>query len=76
MSFFITGNIPLPTVLITNFVGVNQLPWFSVIGTLPIIYADDTTPYSKCDQSSDLSQQLELASEFTIWSARHCGLEQ
>ena len=27
------------------------------------IYADDTTPYSKCDQESDLWQQLELASE-------------
>ena len=27
------------------------------------IYADDTTFYSKCDQSSDLWQQLELASE-------------
>ena len=27
------------------------------------IYADDTTFYSKCDQASDLWQQLELASE-------------
>ena len=27
------------------------------------IYADDTTHYSKCDQASDLWQQLELASE-------------
>ena len=27
------------------------------------IDADDTTLYSKCDQASDLSQQLELASE-------------
>ena len=27
------------------------------------IYADDTTPYSKCDWASDLWQQLELASE-------------
>ena len=26
-------------------------------------YADDTTLYSKCDQASDLCQQLELASE-------------
>ena len=24
------------------------------------IYADDTTPYSKCDQASDQWQQLEL----------------
>ena len=27
------------------------------------IYTDDTTLYSKCDQASDLRQQLELASE-------------
>ena len=27
------------------------------------IYADDTTPYSKCDQASDLWQQLELVCE-------------
>ena len=27
------------------------------------IYADDTALYSKCDQASDLWQQLELASE-------------
>ena len=27
------------------------------------IYADDSTVYSKCDQASDLGQQLELASE-------------
>ena len=27
------------------------------------IYADDATLYSKCDQASDLWQQLELASE-------------
>ena len=26
------------------------------------IYADDTALYSKCDQASDLQQQLELAS--------------
>ena len=27
------------------------------------IYADDSTLYSKCDQASDLWQQLELSSE-------------
>ena len=27
------------------------------------IYADDTTLYSKCDQASNLRQQLGLASE-------------
>ena len=29
-----------------------------------VIYADDTIWYSKCNQASDLWQQLELASEF------------
>ena len=33
-----------------------------LIGNIAI-YADDTTLYSKCDQASDLWQQLELASE-------------
>ena len=28
-----------------------------------VIYADNTTLYSKCDQASDLWQQLESASE-------------
>ena len=28
------------------------------------VYVDDTTLYSKCDQASDLWQQLELTSEF------------
>ena len=28
-----------------------------------VIYADDTTLYSKCDRASDLWQQLELASK-------------
>ena len=28
-----------------------------------VIYADDTTLYSKCDQTSDLWQLVELASE-------------
>ena len=28
-----------------------------------VIYADDTTLYYKCDQASDLWQQLELVSE-------------
>ena len=30
---------------------------------LSVIYADDHTLYSKCDQTSDLCQQTELASE-------------
>ena len=28
------------------------------------IYSDDTTLYFKCDQASDLLQEVELASEF------------
>ena len=40
---------------------INDLP-DNVICDIAI-YADDTTLYSKCDQASDLWQQLELASE-------------
>ena len=39
---------------------INDLP--DVICNI-VIDADDTTLYSKCDQASDLWQQLELASE-------------
>ena len=38
---------------------INELPDY-VISDIAI-YADDTTLYSKCDQASDLWQQLELA---------------
>ena len=41
---------------------INDLP-DDIICSIAI-YADDTTLYSKCDQASDLWQQLELASEF------------
>ena len=40
------------------------------------IYADDTTLYSKCDQTSDLCQQLELASELESDLRDTCGLGQ
>ena len=40
---------------------INDLP-DDVICNIAI-YADNTTLYSKCDQASDLWQQLELASE-------------
>ena len=40
---------------------INDLP-DDVIYNI-VIYAGDTTLYSKCDQASDLWQQLELASE-------------
>ena len=39
---------------------INDLP--DVICDIAI-YADDTALYSKCDQASDLWQQLELISE-------------
>ena len=39
------------------------VPQGSILGSNIAIYADDTTLYSKCDQASDLRQQLELASE-------------
>ena len=39
------------------------------------IYVDDTTLYSKCDQASDLWQQLELASELEsdLWDTVDWG---
>ena len=40
---------------------INDLPKDVICDTA--IYSDDTTPYSKCDQASDLWQQLELDSE-------------
>ena len=40
---------------------INDLPDDVICNTA--IYADNTTLYSKCDQVSDLWQQLELASE-------------
>ena len=40
---------------------INDLPDYVICNIA--IYADDTTLYSKCDQASDLWQQLELASE-------------
>ena len=41
---------------------INDIPC-EVISVILLIYADDTTLYSKSDQTSDLWQQLELASE-------------
>ena len=37
------------------------------------IYTGDTTLYSKCDQASNLWQQLELASELDLWDAVDLG---
>ena len=52
------GSILGPTLFLLY---INNLP-DDVICNIAI-YADDTTLYSKCDQASDLWQQLELASE-------------
>ena len=52
------GSIIAPTFLLLH---INDLP-VNVICNIAI-YADNTTLYSKCDQASDLQQQLELASE-------------
>ena len=52
------GSILRPTLFLLY---INDLP-DDVICDIAI-YADDTTLYSKCDQASDLWQQLELASE-------------
>ena len=51
------GSILGPTLFLPH---INDLP--DVICNIAI-YGDDTTLYSKCDQASDLWQQLELASE-------------
>ena len=52
------GSILSPTLFLLY---INDLP-DDVICNIAI-YADDTTLYSKCNQASDLWQQLELASE-------------
>ena len=52
------GSILGPTLLLLC---INDLP-HDVICNIAS-YADDTTFYSKCDQASDLWQQLQLASE-------------
>ena len=52
------GSILGPTLFLLF---INDLP-DDVICNIAI-YADNSTLYSKCDQASDLWQQLELASE-------------
>ena len=52
------GSILGPTLFLLY---INDLPDDVVCNF--VIYADDTTLYSNCDQASDVWQQLELASE-------------
>ena len=52
------GSILGPTLFLLY---INDLPDDVIFNFA--IYADDSTLYSKCDQASDLWQQLELASE-------------
>ena len=52
------GSILGPTLFLLY---INDLPDDAICNIA--IYADDSTLYSKCDQASDLCQQLELASE-------------
>ena len=54
----VEGSILGPTLFLLY---INDLP-NDVICDIAI-YADDTSLYSKCDQESDLWEQLELASE-------------
>ena len=52
------GSIVGPTLFLLQ---INDLPDYIICNIA--IYADDTNLYSKCDQASDLWQQLEVASE-------------
>ena len=64
------GSILGPTLFLLY---INDLP-DDVISNIAI-YADDTTFYSKCDQASDLWQELELASQLEsyLWDNVNWG---
>ena len=64
------GSILGPTLFLLY---INDLPDDFICNIA--IYADGTTLYSKCDQASDLWQQLEVASELES-DRRDTGLVQ
>ena len=66
-----------PLVALHFLLYINELPDDDICDIA--IYVDDTTLYSKCDQASDLRQQLELASELAsdlrdTWTGAGSGL--
>ena len=62
-EYLVNAGVPQGSILdpTLSLLYINDLP-DEVICNIGI-YTDDTTLYSKCDLASDLSQQLELASE-------------
>ena len=62
------GSILGPALLLLY---INDIP-DDVISNIAF-YTGDTTLYSKCDQASNLWQQLELASELDLWDAVDLG---
>ena len=78
LEYTVNVGVPQDSILGPTFflLHINDLP-HDVICNIAIC-ADDTTFYSKCDQASDLWQQLELASELliykTLWTGARSGL--